>query len=151
MQALFLFTLLFSNGPFKLLHKKGQNVLVPYCRVEFQVILWYFKMPTHMFKNNITFFNIWLLSELSSGSRRKKKDFAASTDDYCYHTALSCPMFTVWNDLVVQMLWLFNCTSLGRDPANTNTNRVRLFDVSCTSDVKVSDALSCLHKVAQIP
>lgn len=72
MQALFSFALLLTNAPFKSVYKEGQDVLAPSCRVEFQVILWYFKMPTHMFKNNTTFLNIWLLSELSSGSRRKK-------------------------------------------------------------------------------
>lgn len=53
-----------------------------------------------MFKNTTTFLNIWLLSELSSGSGRKKnpnpktKHFATSTEDYCYHTALFYPMLT---------------------------------------------------------
>jgi len=95
MQALFLFAFLFTNAPFTSLHKKGQNVLAPYCRVEFQVILWYFKMPTHMFKNNITFGTPGCSQNSAVVLEGKKKDFAPSTDDSCYHTALFCRMFPV--------------------------------------------------------
>lgn len=74
--------------------------------------------------------------------------FSTSPEDYCYHTALFCPVLTVWQDLVLQLLWLFSCRRWGCGPANTDPTPARPFSTSCTSDGKAGDALSCLHEVA---
>lgn len=82
-------------------------------------------MLNHMFKNNTTFLNIWLLSELSSGLEEKKKGL-----HYIYGGSLLWHCFILPYAYYVKQSGtadaaIIQLHNLGCDSGNTNTTQAR--------------------------